>query len=128
MSDCLLSRAKLIRLPIKQGETKVIPFVVEGSDGIAADITGYTFAAQVRRKPSSADAVASFTYSITDATNGLVTLSLTAAQTAAIPAGDRETDPASQYVWDFFAVSPTNVRTQLAHGPVVVEARVTVIA
>lgn len=125
MTDCLSSRAKYVPLRIAQGESKALPFTVAGPDDIGADITGYSFEAHIRRKPSSTDPVAEFAYDITDAENGLVTIALTGAQTAAIIAGDRDTDPASRYVWDLICTSPGGEVTRLAYGPVVVSARVT---
>jgi hypothetical protein len=112
-------------LRIEQGETKIIPLHVVDADNIDVDITGYTFAAQIRRKPSSAVITATFAYSITDANDGLVQLSLTAAQTAAITCGDTDTEPASLYYWDVFATSPGAKVTKLAHGEVVMVAQVT---
>lgn len=127
MIEC--NRETAIRHPItiKQGSTHVEPFVVVGSDGVPVDITGYTFYADIKRKASSATIVASWSYSITDAENGRVALSLTHTQTAAIDCGDKPTDPASQYVCDFFGVSPSGERTHLADCPITVKPRVTVI-
>lgn len=110
---------------IEQGETKIIPLHVIDYDGLDVDLTGYTFAAQIRRKPSSATITATFSYAITDAANGLVQLSLTAAQTSAITCGDTETEPASLYYWDAFATSPGAKVTKLAHGEITVIAQVT---
>lgn len=110
---------------IEQGETKVIPFHLADADGVDIDITGYTFAAQIRRKPSSTTIAATFTSAITTPASGLMQLSLSSAQTAAIACGDTDTEPASLYYWDAFATSPGAVVTKLAHGEVTVVAQVT---
>lgn len=112
-------------LRIEQGETKIVPLHVVDADEVDVDITGYTFAAQIRRKPSSTTITATFAYSITDADDGLVQFSLTAAQTAAITCGDTDTEPASLYYWDAFATSPGGKVTKLAYGEVVMVASVT---
>lgn len=125
MTACIGSRARYVPLLISQGETEVLPFTVAGPDDVGADITGYSFKASIRRRPSSVSAVAEFSYSITDAVNGLVSIALTGAQTAAIGASDRETDPGSRYAWDLFCTSPSGTVTKLAYGPVTVSARVT---
>jgi len=112
-------------LRIEQGETKIIPLHVIDADELDVNITGYTFAAQIRRKPSSTTITATFAYSITVPADGLVQLSITAAQTAAITCGDTDTEPASLYYWDVFATSPGAKVTKLAYGEVVMVAQVT---
>jgi hypothetical protein len=125
MTTCRDALPLCLPLRIEQGETKIIPLHVVDADGLDVDITGYTFAAQIRRKPSSSIIAATFAYSITVPAGGLVQLSLTAVQTAAITCGDTDTEHASQYYWDVFATSPGAKVTKLAYGEVVMVAQVT---
>jgi len=112
-------------LRIEQGETLVLPLHVVDSDALDVDITGYTFAAQIRRKPSSTVIAATLTFAITVAASGLMQFSLTAVQTAAITCGDTDTEPASLYYWDAFATSPGSKVTKLAYGEITMVAQVT---
>jgi hypothetical protein len=112
-------------LRIEQGETKIIPLHVIDASDLDVDIAGYTFAAQIRRKPSSTVISATFSSTITTPADGLMQFSLTAAQTAAITCGDTDTEPASLYYWDAFATSPGLKVTKLAYGEVVMVAQVT---
>lgn len=112
-------------LRIEQGETLIVPLHVVDADAVDVDITGYTFAAQVRRKPSSTTIAATFAFTITTAASGYMQFSLTAAQTAAIACGDTDTEPASLYYWDAFATSPGAKVTKLAYGELTMIAQVT---
>jgi hypothetical protein len=86
-------------LRIEQGETKIIPLHVIDASELDVDITGYTFAAQIRRKPSSTVISATFSSTITTPADGLMQFSLTAAQTAAITCGDTDTEGYQACLW-----------------------------
>ena len=81
------------------------------------DLTGYIGRAMVRKKYSSTSPAATFTVAFAaDRTTGIVTISLTATQSAAIPAGESVDDTASQYVWDFEIEDVTGIVTRLLKG------------
>ena len=82
--------------------------------------TGFTARMQVRAKFNSSTAALNLTSSnggIVVSSNGVFSLHVTAAQTAAIPPG--------KYVYDVEAVAPGGVVTKLARGTVRVVAEVT---
>jgi len=80
--------------------------VVLTTDGTTAvNITGRTYAAQVRTTTESSDVVATFT-TANGGSNGTVTLTLAAATTAALTPGS--------YVWDLQETNGANPTTLLA--------------
>lgn len=72
------------------------------------DITGYTFRGQIRSTTSSDTVQADFSYSLTDPTNGEVTLTITAAETAGIslPENCNPTHRTTRMVYDVESESP----------------------
>ena len=79
--------------------------------GVALDITGYTFAAQVREHFHSTDSTA-FTTAIVDAPLGLFNISLTDVQTAAMTSG-------KQY-YDIVMTDATGAKQRLLQGDAMV--------
>ena len=78
--------AAITNFIIEQGATFTTTVTVKASDGTAFNLTGYTPRAQMRKSYYSSTKT-DFTAAIEGAaTNGQVTLSLTATQTAAITA------------------------------------------
>jgi len=77
--------ATTTNIVIEQGATFSQEFTVLDSAGSAKNLTGYTATAQMRRSHYSSTSTA-FTTAVVNAT-GKVTLSLTAAETAAISVG-----------------------------------------
>lgn len=76
-----------------QGDDVSETFTFRDSDGAAIDITGYTFAAQMRTYPSSDTVAATFNVAISGAgSGGTVTMTLARAVTAALTPG--------RYRWD----------------------------
>lgn len=74
---------------IEQGTTFSLVMTIKDSTGSVVDLTGYTFRGKVKKSLSDVAAVATFTCtkgSQSDpATKGKVTITLTPAQTSAIP-------------------------------------------
>ncbi len=90
---------------------------VTDSTGSAVNLTGYSHAAQIRKSHDSASATVAFTTATTNATSGQFSLSLTNAQTGAIPHG--------RYVYDAVITSGSNVKTRVVEGMVTINPRVT---
>jgi hypothetical protein len=86
---------------VRQGST-FGPFThrLKNPDGTPVDLTGCTARGQVRKTPTAAAVVATLDCAIPAPLEGYYTFGLSDEATDAIPAGDRITDPASQYVWD----------------------------
>lgn len=81
------------------------------------NVYGYTVTSQLRRSYYSANASANLTCTITDAANGEITLSMTAANTAIIKAG--------RYLFDVKTLDTSNVTSRILEGIITVTPRVT---
>ena len=104
-------------ITIYQGDTygHVITITDDATPPVATDVTGRTFAAQLRRYADSTTIAATFAVDMTDAATGIVQLSLTATQTAAL------TGP---YAFDVHMITGSSVLTLFA-GECLVTAEVT---
>lgn len=85
------------------------------ANGATTDITGYTFAAQIRTVTGTL--AATFTCSIVNAANGVFTIGLTGTETATLVAG-------TQYLWDL-EVTIAGATSELLRGNVSVVGEVT---
>jgi hypothetical protein len=65
------------------------------------NLTGWSPRGQVRRRHRATDVIKPFSFTITDAALGKITIWMSAKDTAEIPAGETTTDNRSKYVWDF---------------------------
>lgn len=98
---------------VEQGATWTRTITVK-DDGVARDLTGYTIRMQVRQKPSSSSTyldidTVSGEIAITDATNGIFTITLSAAVTAAL-------SPVQGYRYDLELEDGSGVVTRLLTG------------
>ena len=85
-------------------------------DDVVVDLTGYSFASEVREHPVSDDSTA-FTTTIVDAAQGLFNVNLTDQQTAALEAG-------TQY-YDIVMTDPVGNKTRILAGKAFISAGVT---
>src|ERR1700747_156456 len=83
------------------------------------------FTAQLRKRPLSADPIATFDVDIVDENAGTITVSLSSRVTAALVATESESDPESQYVWDLRLQDAGNNISVPFYGSVSVRASVT---
>lgn len=110
--------AALANLTIDQGATFTSDVTVKDAQGNAFNLTGYTAAAKLAKGFASTRTRTNMTTSIaTDATTGVVTLSLTATETSALDA--------ERYVYDLEITSGATV-TRVIEGIITVRAQVTV--
>jgi hypothetical protein len=70
---------------INQGETFTRTLNIEEPEGTPLDITSYTFASQIKKNKTDTSALDAFTFTLSDPTNGVVTMSLTDTETSALP-------------------------------------------
>lgn len=84
---------------VLQGSTFEKSFVIKDSLGALVDLTGSSFAGQVRKTRLSTTIAATFDITI-DFLLSRVTYSLSAAITAAMTAGETDESEDSQYVYD----------------------------
>jgi hypothetical protein len=74
-------------IKIMRGDTEVFVITLKDSANVPIVITGNTFISQIRYLRDSASIAASFTCVVTDGPNGVVTLTLTAGDSATLVAG-----------------------------------------
>jgi len=110
--------AIISNLTIDQGSTFSVDIDVTDADGDALNLTNYTVKGQMRKTYTSSTAT-TFESEITNATGGIVTISLTATTTNGLKAG--------RYVYDVEITSPTSVVTRIVEGQVEVTPGVTQI-
>jgi hypothetical protein len=103
-------------LTIDQGSTFSASIDITDVEDNILVLTGYTVAAQIRKTYDSTTAV-SFTGSVSNATQGEITISLTPAQTNALVAG--------RYVYDAEITSAGGTVTRVIEGQVEVTPGVT---
>jgi hypothetical protein len=74
-------------IKIMRGDTEVINVTVKNPDGTPVNLTGDTFASQIRYTRDSATIAASFSCVVSNAAGGVVTLTLSSASSATLTAG-----------------------------------------
>ena len=103
-------------LTIRIGDTETVNLTMQDSAGAAINITGRTYAAQIRSTPDASTVLATFACSIVNAATGKMAATLTATTTAALTPGGA--------VWDLQETNGTVVTTLLS-GPVTIVQDVT---
>jgi len=103
-------------LTVRIGDTETVSVTLQDSDGAPINITGRTYAAQIRATADAASPLATFTCTITSAAAGTFACTLSAATTAALSTGIG--------VWDLAETNGSTVTTLLA-GPVQINQDVT---
>lgn len=110
-------------LLIRQGACFSFEVAINNPDATPVDLTGAAASAMIRKTHADASPVVAFTAAITPPNK--VEFSLTAAQTAAIAAGERVTDKASLYVWDMEILYAGGCVQSYLYGEVKVKAEAT---
>tara|TARA_Y100001935_G_scaffold237245_1_gene222591 strand:+ start:1135 stop:1467 length:333 start_codon:yes stop_codon:yes gene_type:complete len=108
--------ASISNIFIDQGATFTTTVTVTDSSGSAVNLSGYSVAAQIRKTFLSASATA-FTASISNASSGEITISLSPTQTAALEAG--------RFVYDVVITASGGTKTRVVEGQVTVNPSVT---
>ena len=108
--------ASISNIFIDQGATFTTTVTVTDSSGSAVSLAGYSVAAQIRKTFLSASATA-FTASISNASSGEITISLSPSQTAALEAG--------RFVYDVVITASGGTKTRVVEGQVTVNPSVT---
>ena len=94
-------------LNIEQYATFSTTINVEDVQGDAVNLSGYTAASQIRKSYYSTSAN-TLTATITGTSNGEITLSMTAANTAALAPG--------RYLYDLVITAPDTTKTRVVEG------------
>lgn len=110
--------AAIANLTIDQGASFSSDVTVKDANGNAFNLTGYTAAAKMAKGYQSTKTRTSFTTAISTPTTGVVTLSLTPVQTAALDA--------ERYVYDLeITLTSTGAVTRVIEGIINVRPQVT---
>lgn len=102
---------------LAQGATFNRSLIIKDANNTALDLTGNTLAGQIRTTHQSNDIAGSFTFQITDPTNGLLSMKMTAANSALLPA--------QQCVYDVELTQANGDIIRILEGYVTVTANVT---
>ena len=108
--------AGFVELTVEQGANFSTTIDVKDGTNTIINLTGYTVAAQMRKSYYSTTAN-SFTTTITDASAGQITMTMTSANTSGLTPG--------RYVYDLLLTSGTGVKTRVIEGIVTVMPSVT---
>ena len=107
----------ILNLQIDQGSTFSKQITVYQTDGTTLqDLTGYTVASQVRKNYTSTN-YTTINATNNDPTNGVIVMSLTAAQTAALKAG--------RYVYDLQITAADGTVSRTIEGIITIKPEVT---
>ena len=101
---------------LDQGATFTRQLTVK-DDGSVMNLTGYSVASKMRSTHASGTVVGTFTCTISNATGGIITMSMTSTTTGGIEEGI--------YVYDLEMTSGSGVVTRLMEGTVTVNPEVT---
>ena len=108
--------ASISNIFIDQGATFTTTVTVTDANGDAVNLSGYSVAAQIRKTILSSSATA-FTATISNATSGEITISLSPTQTTALEAG--------RFVYDVLITASGGTKTRVVEGQVTVNPSVT---
>ena len=106
-----------VELTLDQGTTFETSVSLTNDDQTTINVTGYSFAAQIRKSYYSANPVANLTITVTDAATGNIKLSMTSANTANVRAG--------RYLYDLIMTDTGGVKTRVIEGIITVTPQVT---
>ena len=108
--------ASISNIFIDQGADFTTTVTVSDANGDAVSLVGYSAAAQIRKSHSSSTSTA-FTASISNASGGEITITLSDTQTAALEAG--------RYLYDVLITASGGDKTRVVEGQVTVNPSVT---
>lgn len=123
-----VNRDKTVDIVGKQGTTWQFELVLAqpGTQQTPFDLTGYSARGQIRKDYKSPTVVRSFQFSIPNPTNGRLLVSLSASDTAQIPAGKSASDSESTYVYDIELYTPGDgFVTRILQGKLFIDPEVT---
>jgi len=118
--------AGIYNIEINQGEDFIQYFKWTLTDGVTpVPLTGFSWSAQIRSTANSSSILAELTVTTVSATEGIFTLSLSAALTAELPTSGERYSDVSEYVYDVIATSAAGTVYKVIKGSVLVSPGVT---
>ena len=119
-------KGNIINLVGQQGCTWGPLVITINVNGSPLDLTGYTVNGEMRQTVSNPISVQGFTVSIVEpATNGQIEIAMSAAHTSAITTGSKQTDAASNYVWDCEFTDSSGKVSRFFGGTIAVNPEIT---
>lgn len=115
---------------MNQGEDFELQLNIKDSSGVLVNLTGYTYAGQIREKYDSSSIVASFTYTLANQTTnpGVVFIRISHTNTSLIPclpATPSNRRPITEFIYDLEETKPDSTVTRILEGVVSVSPEVT---
>lgn len=113
---------------INQGADWFLEIIITNTAGQPVDITGRVFHGQIRTSYDDTVIIAEMTGTITDAVNGRALMSLTNAQTSAIPVGPSgggPNRPYTIYIYDIEMTMTDGTKIRIRQGRALVSPEVT---
>lgn len=104
-------------IKVMRGDTEIFNVYLKNDADTPIDVTGDTFASQIRYNRDDTSIAASFTVSVVDAVNGQIRLTLSSDSSAALVAGNA--------FWDCQRTTSGGVRTTFIAGKCTILADVT---
>jgi hypothetical protein len=102
---------------LEQGTTFSSQITLDGSNGAAYNLYGFSASSQAKKSYYSSNAVLQFTSTVSDAANGIITISANAATTSNVPAG--------KLVYDVIITDSVGNVTRVLEGRIFVSPGVT---
>lgn len=109
--------AQFIELDLDQGTDFNIDLDLTNDNGVAINVTNYTFTSSIRKSFYSLNPTANLTVTIQNATNGNITLSMNSATSSNIRPG--------RYLFDIKQVDSQNTKSRIMEGIITVNPQVT---
>jgi hypothetical protein len=110
----------------RNGEWSVLLKIKNRTTGAVVDITNWRFRATLKKEPNSPTAAANFTFTVVDAAQGHVRMTIDAATRRALPCGPYPNQEESQYWYDVLAASGSSAPFfMVTKGPAEVHVGVT---
>jgi len=102
---------------LEQGTTFSSQITLDGSNGAAYNLYGFSASSQAKKSYYSSNAVLQFTSTVSDAANGVITISANAATTSNVPSG--------KLVYDVIITDSAGNVTRVLEGRIFVSPGVT---
>ena len=104
-------------ITINAGETFSQPLTILNSSGSVVNLTGYAASSMIRKHAESNTKTADFTVSITNASQGIITLGLSSTTSGGIKEG--------RYVYDVLLTDSASLKSIVVEGMVLVRTGIT---
>lgn len=109
----------------EQGATFAVLLTLKNENGEIININGFSFRGQIREKISADTVIAEFSFDIVAPASGQVIVSLTAEQTALLPASGSKYSMLTKLFYDIEMVYPSGAVERIMNGYFKVSPRVT---